>query len=35
MMENRSAPWALTAEIMFTENRAPVVVTTGVWPIGA
>jgi hypothetical protein len=35
MMENRSAPWAVTAEIMFTLNRAPVEATTGVFPTGA
>lgn len=32
-MENRSLPWAETAEIIFTLNRAPVVLTTGVRPI--
>jgi hypothetical protein len=32
---NRSAPWALTAESMLSENRAPVVRTLGVRPIGA
>ena len=35
MMENRSAPLAVTAEIMLTLNRAPVVLTTGVFPTGA
>ena len=30
MIEKRSAPLAVTAEIMFTENRAPVLETTGV-----
>jgi hypothetical protein len=32
---NRSAPFADTAEIMFTEYRAPVLRTSGVWPTGA
>jgi len=34
-LENRSAPLAETAEIMFTLNRAPVEPTTGVFPTGA
>ena len=34
-MENRSAPCAEIAEIMFTLNRAPVVRATGVLPTGA
>ena len=29
---NRSLPWALTAESMFTDQRAPVLATTGVRP---
>ena len=32
---NRSAPLAVTAETMFTENLAPVTSTTGVCPAGA
>jgi len=32
---NRRAPWADTAETMFTEYRAPVLRTTGVCPTGA
>jgi len=32
---NRSAPWALIAEIMFRANRAPVASTVGVAPTGA
>lgn len=32
---NRRAPFAMTAEIMFTLNRAPVTFTTGVYPTGA
>ena len=28
----RNCPWALTADIMFSPKRAPVAVTTGVWP---
>src|SRR3712207_943863 len=33
--ENRSAPLALIAEIMFRPNRAPVPVMVGDWPTGA
>ncbi len=33
-MENRSLPCAETAEIMFAENRAPVLVMIGVLPTG-
>ena len=32
---NRSLPWALTADSMFTDHRAPLLVTTGVRPTGA
>ena len=32
---NRSAPCAVTAESMLSENRAPVARTTGVRPTGA
>lgn len=34
-MEKRSLPCGLTAEIMFTLNRAPVVLMIGVRPTGA
>jgi len=34
-VENRSSPWAVTGEIMFSACRAPVAVTTGVRPTGA
>jgi hypothetical protein len=33
--ENRSAPLALIAEIMFRPNRAPVAATVGVCATGA
>jgi hypothetical protein len=31
----RNSPWALTAEIIFNPNRAPVLLTTGVFPLNA
>src|SRR3954466_9914172 len=34
-VENHSFPFGVIAEIMLTEYRAPVEVTTGVCPIGA
>jgi hypothetical protein len=33
--ENRNRPFGVTAEIMFTLCRAPVLATTGVLPTGA
>ena len=31
----RNSPLGLTAEIMLKPKRAPVTLTTGVWPFGA